>query len=121
MLQQIHSGQSSELASLTERLLAMLRSPDTPIEEIVEQIEQTPGVSEALLDRANSSEFSLQHQIVRVAHAIAVLGLRRAEETVRLNGPHQGPPAPHFRPRQRKGTFSKTDRPSDAATIGSTR
>ena len=100
MLRHSHCVAESNLTASTENLIAMMRSPDLPIEDIVQRVEQIPGISDALLERANSSEFALQHQIVRVAHAIAVLGIRRAEETVRLCGSHNGPPAPHFRNRQ---------------------
>ncbi|MDG2015413.1 MAG: HDOD domain-containing protein [Pirellulaceae bacterium] len=75
-------------------LLGMLKSPETPIDKILKQLDMLPEMSNALLNRANSSEFALKHQIERVSHAIAVLGMQRAVQTVSQSASRTAPPAP---------------------------
>ena len=77
-------------------LLGMLRSPETPIDKILKQLDMLPEMSDALLNRANSSEFALKHQIERVSHAIAILGMQRAVQTVSQSAHRHSPPAPNI-------------------------
>lgn len=66
-----------------EILVEMIQSPSVEIEYVVDVMKQIPGLKDALVERANSPEFALRNQISCVEHAIAVLGLRRTEETIK--------------------------------------
>ena len=105
MEQDGYQQQISENLDQIENLLEMLRAPETPMGKILQQLESLPQTSSALLNRANSSEFALKHQICRVSHAIAVLGMQRAVQTVAQKA-HATPPASHV----------KSDTPVDPAT-----
>lgn len=98
MEQNEHQSQISENLEQLENLLEMLQAPETPMRKILQQLDSLPETSNALLDRANSSEFALKHQICRVSHAIAVLGMRRAAQTVSQSVSQNTdviPPIPH--------------------------
>ncbi|MGI9518046.1 MAG: HDOD domain-containing protein [Pirellulaceae bacterium] len=79
-----------------DRLAELAQSPSTEMEQIVQLIEEVPGLADALIHRANSPEFALRNQIARVEHAIAILGSRRTAETIRVQGQAHSVPAPHF-------------------------
>ncbi len=81
---------ANEKINRVDILLGMLSSPETPIDKILKQLDLLPEMSDALLNRANSSEFALKHQIERVSHAIAVLGMQRAVQTVAQSS-HRNP------------------------------
>ena len=100
MEQDGYQQQISENLDQIENLLEMLRAPETPMGKILQQLESLPETSSALLNRANSSEFALKHQICRVSHAIAVLGMQRAVQTVSqtvAQKAHATPPASHVK------------------------
>lgn len=85
-----HHSDSSLESSLTpqqqqeqiDRLLEELSQPGVEIETLVTAIASVPGLSEELLHSANSPEFALRSQILRVQHAIAYLGLNRVTTTI---------------------------------------
>lgn len=97
MEKESQSRQISENPDPVKNLLKMLREPETPMVKIIQQLEELPETSNALLNRANSTEFALKHQISRVSHAIAVLGMQRAEQIVVSQQAHAMPPASHVR------------------------
>lgn len=85
--------------ALIERLVEVVQMPDSEIEEIGLLVRQLPDLANEILRRANSSEFSLKHQLARVEHAIIFLGLRRTMSTItswRLQKAHTGKAGPHF-------------------------
>ncbi len=97
------SQETAEVISHRLRSLEELaQSPHTEMEQMLALIREIPGLSDALLHRANSPEFALRNQISRVEHAIAILGSRRTVDTIRLQGHSPAVPAPHFRKKQRE-------------------
>ena len=101
--------------AVLDDLLQQVHSPDTRIEEFVESLARVPGLGEALVERANSTEFALRHQIARVEHAIAVLGVTRTADTISKYADstrRQAVATPHFLDKG-KGTPATEKKPAE--------
>jgi c-di-GMP-related signal transduction protein len=93
------AGPGHAASSTLENLVELVSSPQARVEHVVATICQHEGLAEALVGRANSPEFALRHQISRVEHALAVLGLSRTIDTIiRYETGHRQSAiaAPHF-------------------------
>lgn len=64
-------------------ILQLLESREFDVTDVVARLKQhCPEASQSVMDRANSPEFALPRQVLRVEHAIAVLGHRRLQQTL---------------------------------------
>jgi HD-like signal output (HDOD) protein len=89
----------AKLQSQLGELAELAASPEARTDHLVDMINRHSGLAETIVNRANSTEFALRHQISRVEHAIAVLGQRRIVDTIKkfeMASRTASVPAPHF-------------------------
>ena len=106
-----------------DSLLRQVNSSYMRIEQFVEAVAEVPGLGEALVDRANSTEFALRHQVFRVEHAIAVLGVRRAADTISKFADasrRQSAGRPHFLDKAQKEAESQAGESQESESTEST-
>jgi len=63
-------------------VLAKLRDPDVPLEEIAADLELDPGLHVRVLRTVNSVAFGLTRKVSNVTHAVTLLGRNRLEALV---------------------------------------
>ncbi len=74
--------EAATIPEVVRRLLALLDTPDSRIEEVVTLIQSDPVISSQVLRLVNSAFFGLHNRITSVRHAVVTVGFRGIRQIV---------------------------------------
>ena len=70
------TGRLHSSASVTQKILSLMRNPDFDMTEVVACLERDPALAAKILRVVNSTHYGLAHRVSCLRHAATILGQR---------------------------------------------